>query len=270
MLIQKKGMHTLHIRENTMNRLEGKVALITGGGAGIGRASALLFAQEGAKLVIAERDEIAGKETADLINANSPGHAIFIHTDVTLAESVERAVSASMETYGRLDVLYNNAGGSTVRDARVTDAPEEEFWEKIKVDLFGTWLGCHYGIKAMMKGGNGGSVVNTTSIFALIGTHGKDAYTAAKGAVSALTRSMAVEYAEFGVRVNAVAPGATATQRVLKLLTDDGVTAKSLAGQLFGLVQPEDIAHAALYLASDESKSTTGHILTVDGGLTVS
>ena len=140
----------------------------------------------------------------------------------------------------------------------------------MKLDLFGTWLGCRYGIQAMMDAGHGGSVINSTSIFALIGTHGKDAYTAAKGAVSALTRSMAVEYARHRIRVNAVAPGATATERVLKLLKDDGVTSKSLEGQLFGLVQPEDIAHAALYLASDESRSTTGHILAVDGGLTIS
>lgn len=253
-----------------MSRLGGKVALITGGGAGIGRASAILFAKEGAKVVVAERDEAAGKETADLINANRPGSALFVPTDVTVAESVEMAVLAATDSYGRLDVLYNNAGGSTVRDSRVTDAPLEEFWDKMKLDLFGTWLGCRYGIKAMMEAGNGGSVINCTSIFAMIGTHGKDAYTAAKGAVSALTRSMAVEYAEFGIRVNAVAPGATATQRVLKLLTDDGVTSKSLEGQLFGLVQPEDVAHSALFLASDESKSTTGHILMVDGGLTVS
>ncbi len=118
-------------------------------------------------------------------------------------------------------MLYNNAGGSTVRDSRVTDAPFEEFWSKMKLDLFGTWLGCRYGIQAMMDAGHGGSVINSTSIFALIGTHGKDAYTAAKGAVSALTRSMAVEYARHRIRVNAVAPGATATERVLKLLKDD-------------------------------------------------
>lgn len=253
-----------------MHRLEEKVAFITGGGAGIGRASALLFAKEGAQIVIAERDVAASEETAALVEASTGRPALFIQTDVTEPESLEDAVKRTVARFGRFDVLYNNAGGSTVRDSRVTDAPAEEFWSKMKLDLFGTWLGCRYGIQAMMDTGNGGSVINSTSIFALIGTHGKDAYTAAKGAVSALTRSMAVEYASYRIRVNAVAPGATATERVLKLLKDDGVTSKSLDGQLFGLVQPEDIAHAALYLASDESRSTTGHILAVDGGLTIS
>lgn len=253
-----------------MQRLEGKVAFITGGGAGIGRASALLFAREGAQIVIAERDTAAGEQTAAMVEASTSRPALFIHTDVTEPESLEEAVKRTVAQFGRFDVLYNNAGGSTVRDNRVTDAPVDEFWSKMKLDLFGTWLGCRYGIQAMMDAGNGGSVINSTSIFALIGTHGKDAYTAAKGAVSALTRSMAVEYAQYRIRVNAVAPGATATERVLKLLKDDGVTSKSLDGQLFGLVQPEDIAHAALYLASDESRSTTGHILAVDGGLTIS
>lgn len=252
-----------------MSRLEGKVAMITGGGAGIGRASTLLFAREGAKVVIAERDVAAGEHTVALVTELG-GTARLIETDVTEAADVERAVKYTLEEFGRFDVLYNNAGGSTVRDSRVTDAPVEEFWSKVKLDLFGTWLGCRYGIQAMLDAGNGGSVINTTSIFAIIGTHGKDAYTAAKGAVSALTRSMAVEYAGHGVRVNAIAPGATATDRVLKLLTEDGVTAKSLDGQLFGLVQPDDIAYAALYLASDEAKSTTGHILAVDSGLTIS
>ncbi len=253
-----------------MHRLEGKVAFITGGGAGIGRASALLFAQEDAQVVIAERDTAAGEQTAAIVEKSTGRPARFIHTDVTEPESLEAAVKRTVAEFGRFDVLYNNAGGSTVRDSRVTDAPVDEFWSKMKLDLFGTWLGCRYGIQAMMDAGNGGSVINSTSIFALIGTHGKDAYTAAKGAVSALTRSMAVEYAQYRIRVNAVAPGATATERVLKLLKDDGVTSKSLDGQLFGLVQPEDIAHAALYLASDESRSTTGHILAVDGGLTIS
>ena len=252
-----------------MKRLEGKVAFITGGGAGIGRASALLFAREGAKVAVAEYDVAAGEETVRLIK-DAGGDAIFIATDVTDDEAVQRAVQQTVDTYKRFDILYNNAGGSTVHDSRVTDAPIDEFWRKIKLDLFGTWLGCRHGVAAMLKCGNGGSVINTTSIFAMIGTHGKDAYTAAKGAVSALTRSMAVEYAEHGIRVNAVGPGATATARVLKLLEEDGVTSKSLDGQMFGLVQPEDIANAALFLASDESRATTGHILMADGGLTIS
>ena len=253
-----------------MGRLEGKVAFITGGGAGIGRASALLFAAEGAQVVVAERDAAAGEETVALVARQGGPQARFVATDVTDADSVEQAVRGTLQAYGRFDVLYNNAGGSTVRDGRVTETPVQEFWDKIKLDLFGTWLGCRYGIQAMIDAGHGGSVINSTSIFALIGTHGKDAYTAAKGGVSALTRSMAVEYAAQGIRVNAVAPGATATERALKLLQDDGVTVRSLQGQLFGLVQPEDIARTALFLACGDSRSTTGQILAVDGGLTIS
>ena len=173
-----------------------------------------------------------------------------------------------MDTFGKLNILHNNAGGSTVKDGAVTEGATEEFWRKIQLDLFGTWLGCQHGIPAIIASG-GGAVINMTSVVALIGTHRKDAYTAAKGAISALTRSMAVEYAAQKVRINAIAPGATGTDRVLTLLKDDGVTSKFLSGQMFGVVPPKDVAYAALYLASDESLSTTGHILTVDGGLTI-
>ena len=128
-----------------MHRLEEKVAFITGGGAGIGRASALLFAKEGAQIVIAERDVAAGEETAALVEASTGRPALFIQTDVTEPESLEDAVKRTVARFGRFDVLYNNAGGSTVRDSRVTDAPVEEFWSKMKLDLFGTWLGCRYG-----------------------------------------------------------------------------------------------------------------------------
>lgn len=248
-------------------RLSGKIALIMGGGAGIGRATAVLFAKEGARVAVVDRDVAGGRQTVALI-LEAGGQGLFLEADVTEAEQVERAVKRTVEAFGGLHILHNNAGGSTVRDDRVTDAPFEEFWAKMKLDLFGTWAGCRYGIAEIIKSG-GGSVINMSSIFAAIGTHRKDAYTAAKGAISAITRSMAVEYAKDNVRVNAIAPGATATERVLKLIEADGVTILSAQNQLFGLVQPEDVAYAALYLASDESRSTTGHVLPVDGGLTI-
>jgi NAD(P)-dependent dehydrogenase (short-subunit alcohol dehydrogenase family) len=251
-----------------MGRLEGKVAIITGAGSGIGRASAILFAQEGAKVVIAERDEAAGKETARLI-AKENGIALFVAADVTDEKSVENFVQTTVKEFGKLDILYNNVGGSTVQDGRVTEAPAEEFWRTIKVDLFGTWLGCRHAIPEMIKGG-GGSVINSTSVFALMGTHKKDAYTAAKGGISAITRSMAVEYAPYKVRVNAVAPAATRTERVLKLLAEDGgVVQQTANNQLLGLTDPIDVAYAALYLASDEARVTTGQILPIDGGFTI-
>ena len=248
-------------------RLKGKIALIMGGGVGIGRATAMLFAREGARVALVDRDVVQGQKTvADIVAAS--GQAVFIEADVTEAEQVERAVQKTVDIYGGLHILHNNAGGSTTRDDKVTEAPFEEFWAKMKLDLFGTWAGCRYGIAEIIKSG-GGSVINMSSIFAAIGTQRKDAYTAAKGAISAITRSMAVEYAKDNVRVNAIAPGATATERVLKLIEADGVTILSAQNQLFGMVPPEDVAYAALYLASDESRSTTGHVLPVDGGLTI-
>ena len=250
-----------------MGRLSNKVALITGAGAGIGRETALLFAQEGAKIAFIDKNPSGGAETVKLIKAQG-GDCLFIEADVTQAEEVEAAVQSCVKTCGKLNILHNNAGGSTVKDGAVTEGATEEFWRKIQLDLFGTWLGCQYGIPAIIASG-GGAVINMTSVVALIGTHRKDAYTAAKGAISALTRSMAVEYGPKNVRINAIAPGATGTDRVLTLLKDDGVTSKFLSGQMFGVVPPKDVAYAALYLASDESLSTTGHILTVDGGLTI-
>ncbi|HMN56775.1 MAG: SDR family oxidoreductase [Burkholderiales bacterium] len=251
-----------------MPKLENKTALITGAGAGIGRATALLFAAEGARIAVVERNAEAGEETARLVQAQG-GQALFIPTDVSEPDQVEAAVAQTVKTFGGLHVLHNNAGGSTSRDSRVSDAPIDEFWARIKIDLFGTWLGCRFGIPAVIASG-GGAVINMTSIFALIGTHNKDSYTAAKGAISALTRSMAVEYAAEHVRVNAIAPGATSTERVLKMMANNDATNLSAQNQLFGMVTPEDVAKAALFLACDDSRSTTGHILSVDGGLTIS
>jgi len=249
-------------------RLQDKVALITGGGAGIGRACAELFAQQGARVVIAELDAGTGQAACDAVVAD--GHAChFVQTDVSDPESVKRAVDATLERFGRIDILYNNAGGSTPQDGPVTTAPFDEFWRKMKIDLFGTWLGCHYAIPHMIAAG-GGSIVNASSMYALTGTPNRDAYTAAKGAITALTRSMAVEFAPHKIRVNAVAAAGTTTERVRKRIEQGGVSQKILDAHLLGFVSPVDVANAVLYLASDESRMTTGHILAVDSGLTMS
>ena len=249
-------------------RLEGKVALITGGGAGIGRACVRLFAQEGARVVIADRDAAQGEAARDEIAA-AGRDCLFVPTDVSQPESVEAAVARVMERHGRIDILYNNAGGSTTADGPVTTAPFDEFWNKMRTDLFGTWLGCHYAIPHMIAGG-GGAVVNASSIYAHVGLPSRDAYTAAKGAIAALTRSMAVEFAPHRIRVNAVAAGGTKTERVLARLAQNGIPQKTLDSHLLGLADPGDVAQAVLYLASDEARSTTGHILAVDSGLTIS
>jgi len=249
-------------------RLEGKVAIITGGGRGIGRACVELFAQEGARVVIAQRDIATGEAARDAVTRKG-GSCLFVPTDVSEPERVKRVVDVAMDTYGRIDILYNNAGGSTMQDGPVTKGPFDEFWLKMKVDLFGTWLGCHYVIPHMIAAG-GGSVINASSMYALTGTPNRDAYTAAKGAISALTRSMAVEFAKHKVRVNAVAAAGTTTERVLKRLEEGGISQKVIDAHLLGLSSPIDVAYAVLYLASDESRTTTGHILVVDSGLTIS
>ncbi len=248
-----------------MKRLEGKVAFITGAGAGIGRATAIRFAQEGAKVVVAEIGKAAGEESAHLAGNG----AIFLRTDVTDEASVREAIRLTLDKFGALHVLHNNAGGSTPQDGTVVDAPLEEFWRVIKLDLFGTVLGCRHGIPAIAKSG-GGSVINMASNLAAMGIHGRDFYTSAKGAVAALTRSLAVEFAPQKIRVNALAPSATMTERVRKLMEGNPGIDKLAQSHLLGLIQPDDIAGGALYLASDDSRMVTGHILAVDSGVTIS
>lgn len=250
-----------------MPRLAGKVALITGAGTGIGRATAKLMAAEGAKVVIAELNKETGEQVAQII-AQAGGDAIAVPTDVTDPDSVQAAIDRCMNHYGALHVLHNNAGGSTLQDGSVVDAPLEEFWRVIKLDLFGTFLGCRFGIPALRKSG-GGSVINMASNLALMGIKGRDCYTAAKGGVASLTRSMAVEFAP-DVRVNAIAPSLTMTDRARRLSEGNDGLDKMKNAHLMGLIEPEDIANMALFLASDESRKVTGHVYPVDSGIIIS
>jgi NAD(P)-dependent dehydrogenase (short-subunit alcohol dehydrogenase family) len=248
-----------------MPRLAGKIAFITGAGTGIGRATAILFAGEGARVAIAEIDPVSGEETAHLAGNG----AIAIQTDVTDPDSLERAIRATVDKFGALHVLHNNAGGSTMQDNTVVEAPIEEFWRVIKLDLFGTFLGCRVGIPEIIRAG-GGSVINMSSNVALMGIPGRDCYTAAKGAVAAMTRSMAVEFAAQRVRVNAIAPSATMTERVRKLVAGNAALDRLANSHLLGLIEPTDIADMALMLASDESRMVTGQVYPVDSGVTIS
>jgi NAD(P)-dependent dehydrogenase (short-subunit alcohol dehydrogenase family) len=254
-----------------MPRLSGKVAFITGGGGGIGRATAERFAQEGAKVVIAEIDRASGEAAAQSARAgadNSGGDAHFIHCDVRERAQVAAALDETIRRYGGLHVLHNNAGGSSPQDGPVTDVSDEEFWRVMRLDVYGTFLCSQLGIPHMIKSG-GGSIINMSSIVALRALPGRDCYTAAKGAVAALTRSMAVEYAPHKIRVNAIAPGVVLTERVKRLMENAKDIEKLAQTHLLGLGMPAHMAEMALYLASDESAITTGQVLSVDSGATI-
>ena len=244
-----------------MGRLKGKRVLITGSASGIGRAAARLFAAEGAQLTLCDRDHLQNENLAHEIDETG-GQVQAIQTDVGEPDDMQNAVNAAVATYGGLDVLYNNAGGATAKDGAVTEIELDEFWRTIRVDLFGTVLGCRFAIPHLVQAG-GGSIINTTSIRAMIGTEGADAYTSAKGGVVTLTRALALQWAQAGIRVNAIAPGVILTDRVRTMLRDDDpVRVKTPLGPS----EPEDVAPLALYLASDESRQMTGMILPLDGG----
>ena len=244
-----------------MGRLKDKRILITGSASGIGRAAARLFAREGAMLTLCDRAHDNNQLLADEITT-SGRQAQAIETDVGESDDMQNAVNTAVATYGGLDVLYNNAGGATKQDGAVTEIELDEFRRTIRVDLFGTVLGCRFAIPHLANAG-GGSIINTTSIRAMIGTEGADAYTTAKGGVATLTRALAVQWAKTNIRVNAIAPGVILTDRVRAMLPqDDPVRVKTPLGPS----EPEDVAPLALYLASDESRQMTGMILPLDGG----
>ena len=251
-----------------MKTLIGKVALITGSGSGIGRSAAILFSQAGAKISVADINAEHGTETVNLIEANGD-QAIFVECDVSKPEHVKNMISTTVKAFGGLNILYNNAGGSTMMDGPVTEAPDEEFWRVIGLDLYGTFLGCKYAIPELIKAG-GGSVINMSSNQALMGIPGRVCYTAAKGGIASMTRAMAVEYGGHKIRVNAIAPSVTLTERVKKLLEQSTEIQKQAERHLVGLAEPEDVANLALYLASDQSALITGQVISVDSGVTIS
>lgn len=249
-------------------RLENKVALITGAGMGMGRAACLLFAREGAKIVALDINEPAGSETAALVKKQR-GEAVFFKCDVAHEEEVKTAVAGGIAAFGKLNILFNNAGVLwRDKDFEVTRTLEETWDRVMAINLKGPVFVCKYGIPELIKQG-GGSVITTSSVSALRGyKRAQDAYTASKGALISLNRSLAVVYADNKVRSNIIHPGPvdTAMQKEWSEETKKAVARQIPLGRL---AQPEDIANCALFLASDESSYITGSEIVVDGGLTI-
>jgi len=251
-------------------RLEEKVAIITGAGGGMGRVATQMFAAEGAKVVVAEFDEKGGRETVDLVTG-AGGEASFVRTDVSREPDAKAMVDHAMATYGRVDVLYNNAGVMPKPDHSVIDTDVAVWDQVMAVNLRGVFLGCKYAIPQMLEQGSG-SVINISSFVALLGCSvPQDAYTASKGAVLSLTRSLAVQFGARGVRSNAICPGPIETPLLMDwLLKDEAAKQLRLARNPTGRFgKPEEIVNAAIYLASDESRWTNGAHFVIDGGISV-
>jgi len=249
-------------------RVAGKVAIITGAASGIGRASAILFAGEGAKVVIADMNDTGGEETVASIEKNG-GEAVFVRTDVSIASQVNNLIDKAVIRFGKIDILFNNAGilGDSVRIEDI----DESSWDKIMaVNVKGMFLATKYALPVMKKAG-AGVIINTASMAAFRPLPMSCAYSVSKGAVITFTRESAVELAEYNIRVNSIAPFITDTP-LLPQMAPPGVDPedfkKRIASStpLLRLIKPEDVAHAALYLASDESAMLTGGCINVDGG----
>ncbi|HEV8711622.1 MAG TPA: SDR family oxidoreductase [Candidatus Binatia bacterium] len=245
----------------------GKVALVTGGGSGIGRASALTFAREGAKVVVADVAVEGGEETVRLIQQRG-GEAIFVKADVSRAAEVAALVARAVQTYGRLDCAHNNAGIEGAA-ATIVDYAEDAWERVIAINLKGVWLCMKYEIPYMLKQG-GGAVVNTASTAGLVGYRGGSAYVASKHGVVGLTKTAALEYAKAGVRVNAVCPGAIDTPMMGRLTGHRPQRAERMAAAepVGRMGQPEEIAEAVVWLCSEAASFVTGHAMAVDGGIT--
>ena len=250
-----------------MGRLDGKVAVITGAGGGQGRAAALMFAKEGARVVISDVKVEGGNETVQMVRA-AGGQAEFIASDVSKAAQVEAAVQCAVRHYGALHIMYNNAAVLHRKDAPVTTLDEQIWHQVLDINLKGVFLGCKFAVPAIIAAG-GGSIINTSSLAGLLGVGNVHAYTAAKGGVISLTRAVAMSYAKDKVRCNVICPGAVDTPMMAHVLHSENRRLREgfERGHPIGRVgTPEDIAAMALYLASDESSWVTGSVFTIDGG----
>jgi NAD(P)-dependent dehydrogenase (short-subunit alcohol dehydrogenase family) len=250
-------------------RLKDKAAIITGAGSGIGRACAVMFAREGAKVVVAGRRQSAIDETAEIIRKNN-GDALAVSCDVSEGDQVRQLIECTVKSFGRIDILFNNAGvgySSPYFMGPVKDTPEKDWDSVVDINLKSVYLTCHYAIPYMIQRG-GGVILNCSSINGVVGC-GADAYSAAKGGINALTRALAFDNGKYNIRVNTLSPGATETPMIQEALRQkEFYDHWSQCGPLKGIIQPEDVAYAAVFLTSDESRFITGQNLLVDCGFT--
>lgn len=255
--------------EQPRGRLAGKVAIITGAGSGIGQAMALLFAREGATVVAAGRTPASIEETVAMIQAETGREALAVEADVAVPADVERMVRETVTHFGRIDILCNNAGIGSSKDVIAVE-PDE--WDQVfAVNVRGVYLGCKYALPHMLAQG-GGAIINTASVLALVGAPERAAYCASKGAVVALTKQIAVEYADRGIRCNCLCPTTVDTPWVDRLLAnapDPAARRRALEERqpMGRLATAEEVAAAALYLASDDAAFVTGTAMVIDGGL---
>lgn len=249
-------------------RLQNKVALITGGGSGIGYHTAILFAQEGAKIAVVDVNDEGGNNTVDEIKA-AGGEAVYVQADVSKAADCERMIQTAEDTFGALHVLFNNAGISHADDDDAINTSEDVWDVTMRVNVKGVFLGCKYGIPALRRAG-GGSIINTASFVASLGAATPQlAYTASKGAVLSMTRELATIHARENIRVNALCPGPLRTELLMKYLNTEEKKQRRLVHIPMGRFgEATEIAYAVLYLASDESSFVTGTNFLVDGGIT--
>lgn len=253
-----------------MGRVDGKVAIVTGAGSGIGRATAIALGREGARVALADVDEAGGSDASGDVE-RAGGVALFQRTDVGSTDDVRALVRATVGRFGRLDILVNNAGLAI--GGGVTEISEEDWNRVLNVNLTSMWRGMHFAIPEMLKTG-GGSIVNTSSVQGSVGFVGWAGYAASKGGIDALTRQTAVEYAPRNIRVNAVVPGTILTPMNERIVRESEHGAEIEAGWLAmhpvnRLGRPEEVANAIVWLASDESSFVTGECLRVDGGMVV-
>lgn len=245
-------------------RLIGKTAIVTGGGGGIGRSTALLFAKEGAQVTVADIDSFAGEKTVGLIK-ESGGEAIYVKTDVSDSGQIQELVNSTINTFGKLNIMFNNAGiGNS--EVRSVDITEEEWDRVIDINLKGVFLGIKYSVPELIKAG-GGAIINTSSLLGLKGQKYVAPYNASKAGVVLLTQNAAQEYGKFNIRVNAVAPGVIDTNIIDNWKQNERKwPIISRANALGRIGTPEEVANSVLFLASDEASFITGTTLSVDGG----